>query len=99
MTRQITAAEFKAKCLKLMDEVAATGEAIVITKRGKPIARLEAEKIAHEPAVFGRNLGGVTIVDPDDDLEPKGADLREWADHIEDEADELLGFADDETRR
>lgn len=38
--RRITAAEFKAKCLKLMDHVGATGDAIVITKRGTPIAEL-----------------------------------------------------------
>ena len=34
------ASEFKAKCLKLMDEVADTGEEIVITKNGKPVSRL-----------------------------------------------------------
>ena len=34
------ASEFKARCLKLMDEVAETGEEIVITKNGRPISRL-----------------------------------------------------------
>lgn len=38
--KQIAAGEFKAHCLALMDEVAATREAVVITKRGTPIARL-----------------------------------------------------------
>lgn len=36
----VAASEFKAKCLKLLDEVAETGETIVVTKRGKPVARL-----------------------------------------------------------
>jgi len=36
----VQAGEFKAKCLELMDRVAETGGAIVITKRGRPIARL-----------------------------------------------------------
>lgn len=36
----ISASEFKAKCLSLLDEVAETGEAIVVTKRGEPVARL-----------------------------------------------------------
>ena len=36
----IPAAAFKAECLKLMDEVARTGQPIVITKHGKPVARL-----------------------------------------------------------
>ena len=38
--RTIKASEFKAKCLKIMDEVAATGEPVVITKNGVPITRL-----------------------------------------------------------
>jgi len=40
MSRRITASEFKAKCLALMDEVARTGVAIVITKHRKPVAEL-----------------------------------------------------------
>lgn len=38
--RTIKASEFKAKCLKLMDEVAETGEPLVITKNGRPLAKL-----------------------------------------------------------
>ncbi|WP_420617714.1 type II toxin-antitoxin system Phd/YefM family antitoxin [Candidatus Poriferisocius sp.] len=38
--RTISAGEFKAKCLKLMDEVNETGIPIVITKRGTPVSRL-----------------------------------------------------------
>ena len=34
------ASEFKATCLRLMDEVAETGGEIVITKNGRPTARL-----------------------------------------------------------
>ena len=37
---RIKASEFKAKCLSLMDEVADTGEPLVITKNGKPVATL-----------------------------------------------------------
>jgi len=36
----IAAAEFKAKCLKLLAEVAATGRSITITKRGKPLVKV-----------------------------------------------------------
>ena len=36
----ITATEFKAKCLKFLDEVAKTGELIVITKHGQPVAQV-----------------------------------------------------------
>ena len=37
---EINAAEFKAKCLSLLEEVARTGQPVTILKRGKPIAQL-----------------------------------------------------------
>ena len=40
ITRTIAAGEFKAKCLALIDDVASSGRPIVITKRGRPVARL-----------------------------------------------------------
>ena len=39
-TRTIPAENFKAQCLKLIDQVQQTGEEIVVTKRGKPVVRL-----------------------------------------------------------
>ena len=39
-SRTVKASEFKATCLRLMDEVAESGEEIVITKNGRPTARL-----------------------------------------------------------
>jgi prevent-host-death family protein len=38
--RSIPAGRFKAQCLALLDEVAETGIAVVVTKRGKPVARV-----------------------------------------------------------
>lgn len=38
--RSIAAGEFKQRCLALLDEVGASGESIVVTKRGKPVAQL-----------------------------------------------------------
>ncbi len=40
--RTISAAEFKAHCLALLDEVSATRETLVVTKRGRPVAKLVA---------------------------------------------------------
>jgi prevent-host-death family protein len=37
---EIPAARFRAQCLKLMDRVSEFGEEILITKRGKPAAKL-----------------------------------------------------------
>lgn len=60
---EIKAAEFKAKCLKLIDEVAATRESLVITKRGKPVARLAPiEAPDTTPSVFGYMAGSAEIV-------------------------------------
>jgi prevent-host-death family protein len=38
--RSINASKFKARCLRVLDDVQATRTEIVITKRGKPVARL-----------------------------------------------------------
>ncbi len=38
--KKIAAAEFKARCLTLMENVRSTREPLVITKRGKPVAKL-----------------------------------------------------------
>ena len=56
----IPAAVFKAECLKLMDEVARTGQPVVITKHGKPVAQLVP--VAAEPkSLFGYMKNTVTI--------------------------------------
>jgi prevent-host-death family protein len=43
--RTIKASEFKAKCLALIDQVAGTGNRIVITKNGKPLAELIPHRV------------------------------------------------------
>ena len=40
MERVISASQFKAQCLALLDEVAESGEEIVVTKHGRAVARL-----------------------------------------------------------
>ena len=41
MTRTLSAAEFKATCLEVLDRVSETRQGVVVTKRGKPVARVE----------------------------------------------------------
>ena len=60
-TRTMKASEFKAKCLKLMDEVADTGEEIVITKNGKPVSRLVPYR-ARPKSFFGADRGRMKLV-------------------------------------
>jgi len=38
--KTLPAGEFKARCLRLMEDVRKTREPLVITKRGKPVAKL-----------------------------------------------------------
>ena len=38
--KKIAAGEFKARCLTLMEDVRSTREPLIITKRGKPVAKL-----------------------------------------------------------
>ena len=59
---EISAAEFKAKCLKLMDRVARSREPIVITKRGKPIAKLVPADAEKTVPLFGHMAGTVEIL-------------------------------------
>lgn len=54
--RTITAAEFNAKCLDVLNEVADTGARIVVTRLGKPLVRIEPLRL--EPSVDLR--GSVT---------------------------------------
>lgn len=39
--KEITATQFKAHCLRLLDQVAETGEVLIVTKHGQPVARVE----------------------------------------------------------
>ena len=83
--RIITASEFRAKCLALMDEVADTGEEIVITKRGAPVARLTPCRGKPEPFI-GADRGQIKIhgdiVGPvmDDDWEEEW--LKKWDERL-----------------
>ena len=62
MARTIKAAEFKQTCLALMDEVAQRGETILITKRGKIVAKL-APASDVRPQALGCLKGALEIVD------------------------------------
>lgn len=64
----LSATEFKAKCLELLDRVGIMGETILITKRGKVVAQLgPAESAVAGPGVARGSLSVVgEIVEPFD---------------------------------
>ena len=64
---EISAAEFRTKCFTILDQVDKTHVEIIITKRGKPIAKLTRidEAKARDPllgalAGLGRTMGDLT---------------------------------------
>ncbi len=59
--RRIPAGRFKAECLKLMDEVQDRHVSYVITKRGRPVARL-VPLDSRPPLLFGYMKGSIEIL-------------------------------------
>lgn len=73
--RTVPAGEFKQKCLALLDEVGLSGEAILITKRGRPVAQLAPVPASQRGDWRGalRNRGRIV-----DDLVAPASDPDEW---------------------
>ena len=84
--KYVGAAEFKANCLRLMDEVQAGGEPITVTKRGKPVATVMAVKPeqGRKGSLIGCMAG--TVIRYDDPFSP-AVDL----DEIDAARDEPIG--------
>lgn len=78
--RTIVISEFKAKCIAILREAQRTGEAILITRHGKPLARVEPLSPKSPERLLGVHRGRMRIKD--------GFDLV----HATDEEDwEMLG--------
>lgn len=81
-----------------MDEVAAAGEPVVITKRGKPIVSLVPEP-KDQTGLLEYLKGTGKIVDPNEDLletfTPR--EIEEFDRHLIEEADEFLDSNRSET--
>ena len=71
--QHMAAGEFKAKCLKIMDEINKTGKSMIVTKRGVPVMKVVPIRNAKKKKddFFGRLKGIIEIVgDPDDLIKP-----------------------------
>ncbi|MBC8420100.1 MAG: type II toxin-antitoxin system prevent-host-death family antitoxin [Proteobacteria bacterium] len=71
---EINAAEFRANCFKILDQVKVTHKEVVITKRGKPIAKLvhvarqnEKDPLLGSMEGLVETIGDLTrpVIDPD----------------------------------
>ena len=72
--KEMAAGTFKAQCLAIMDHVFQSGEPVLITKHGKPVAKLvPAGKQADD--IFGYMTGKVKIVG---DIVGPSTPLEDW---------------------
>lgn len=74
--KQVTTGEFRAHCLAVLNEVARTREPVVITKRGKPVAKLVPVEDAKRSKLLGR-LEGILLPARGDLTEPT-VPLEDW---------------------
>ena len=72
--KTIAAGEFKARCLTLMEDVRSTRQPLVITKRGKPVAKLVPVEDKKDDFI-GRLKGVIKIVG---DIESPVVPLEDW---------------------
>ncbi len=72
--RTMGASEFKARCLRVMEEVRTRRESVLITKKGRPVARIvPAEKPRED--IFGCLKGIVRITG---DIESPVVPVSDW---------------------
>jgi prevent-host-death family protein len=57
------AAEFKSRCLRIMDEVAKTGHEVKVGKRGKPLVRVVPDTVAEPDPAYGLLKGTAVLRD------------------------------------
>jgi prevent-host-death family protein len=72
--KQMRASVFKARCPKVMNEIQATGEPVIVTKRGKPVVKI----LPAEPqngSIFGFMAGKFDIIG---DIESPPVPLSDW---------------------
>ena len=58
---QIPITQFKAQCLKLLDQVSKSGKPLVITKRGKPLAQV-TRAVPEKRSLMGDLRGTAEVV-------------------------------------
>jgi len=73
--RRIGAAEFKAHCLSILDEVDRNRESVTVTKRGRPVAEVRPVAKQERRSIIGALKG--TVLRYDRPYEP-AADEDDW---------------------
>lgn len=72
--KKIAAAQFKARCLKIMDDVCSNRQPVLITKKGRPVAKLVPVEGAPKD-IFGVLRGKIKIMG---DIVSPAVPLEDW---------------------
>jgi prevent-host-death family protein len=72
--KKMRASTFKARCLSVMDKIQATGEPVIVTKRGKPVVKVVPVESDNND-ILGFMAGKFKIVG---DIESPVVPLEDW---------------------
>lgn len=81
--QEIAISKFKATCLAVLEKVKKTGEPVLVTRFGQPVAQIVPPGTVRRAPKFGTGVGSIDIIG--DIVAPTG-DISDW---IVDEDDEL----------
>jgi len=87
--RTVAAADFKARCLKILDDVRDSGDYVVITKHGHPVAKLvPVEATENRPAFIGACKGQISYAEDETFENSTVADIDAWELNLDEAQDQ-----------
>lgn len=80
----VAAAVFKARCLKILDEVRDSGNYVIITKHGHPVAKLvPVEAAENRPAFIGACKGQIYYAEDETFENSTVDDMDAWESNLD----------------
>ncbi|MDE0320189.1 MAG: type II toxin-antitoxin system Phd/YefM family antitoxin [Acidimicrobiaceae bacterium] len=75
----VAAADFKARCLKILDEVRSSGTYVIITKHGHPVAKLvPVDATERRPKFIGACKGEISYAPDETFADSTTAEMDAW---------------------
>ena len=83
--RTIAATDFKARCLKILDDVRDSGEHVTITKHGHPVAKLvPVGPVGRRASIIGACKGSIAYDDDETFAGSTVAEIEAWEANLDD---------------
>jgi prevent-host-death family protein len=79
---EIAISKFKATCLAVLEKVKKTGQPVLVTRFGQPVAQIVPLEVAKKGPKFGTGVGSIDIIG--DIVAPTG-DIDDWTFDEDDE--------------